>query len=74
MTTTAKHKKTAKPRPYQIYGVSYTYGMRRWPGKNFATREAAEEDLEYLGYITIPGTVDDIEKFVVVDGREPGIH
>ena len=70
MTTPAKQStKTGKSRPFQIYGVSYTYGWRRWPGKNFATRKAAEEDLEYLGYLTIPGTVDDIERFVIVDSR-----
>ncbi|MBU2738540.1 hypothetical protein [Acidithiobacillus concretivorus] len=77
MTTHAKQpqqKKSGKSRPYHIYGVSDTYGMRRWPGKNFATRKAAEDEREDLGYMRIPGTVDDIERFIVVDSREPDKH
>lgn len=70
MTTHAKQSQHKKTRPYQIYSISDTYGIRRWPGKNFATRKAAEDAREDLGYMRVPGTVDDIERFVVVDSRQ----
>lgn len=63
-----EHIKVPKHRPYRIYGISGTHGVRRVPHMNFSTRQAAEEACEGLGYFPIDH--DDWETFMVVDARE----
>lgn len=62
------HIRVPQKRPYRIYGLSATYGARLIPHHNYATRAAAEEAAQAMGYCPLPD--EDTEHFMVVDARE----